>query len=61
MRRLKIWQRTTMKQERTLNLSILNIERNVTNSLGTKTIIDKFTVASVADRSVVLILNIKFI
>jgi hypothetical protein len=50
MRRLKTWQRTTMKQERTLNLLILNIERNVTNSLGTKTIIDKFTVASVADR-----------
>ncbi|KAF0702366.1 zinc finger MYM-type protein 1-like, partial [Aphis craccivora] len=42
MRRLKTWQRTTMTQERFLNLSIINIERDLTNSLETKTIIDKF-------------------
>jgi len=35
-----------MKQERFSNLSILNIERDVTNSLKTKKIIDKFAVAN---------------
>jgi len=52
MRRLKTWQRTTMKQERFSNLSILNIEEDVTNSFDTKTIIDKF---AVANRKLVLI------
>jgi len=42
MRRLKTWQRTTMTQERFSNLSIINIERDLTNSLEPKTIIDKF-------------------
>jgi len=46
MRRLKTWQRTTMTQERFSNLSIINIERDLTNSLETKTIIDKFRAAN---------------
>lgn len=45
MRRLNTWQRTTMTQERFSNLSIINIERDLTNSLETKTIIDKFGAA----------------
>lgn len=46
MRRLKTWQRTTMQQEWFSNLSILNIERDVTNTLDTQTIIEKFAVAN---------------
>ena len=42
MWRLKTWQRATMKQNRFSNLSIINIERDVTNSLKTKTIIEQF-------------------
>jgi len=41
-----------MKQERFSNLSLLNIERDITNTLDTKTIIENF---SVTDRKLVLI------
>ena len=43
MRRIKNWLRTTMRQERFSNLSILNIERDITNNLDTKTIINQFS------------------
>lgn len=43
MQRIKNWLRTTMTQEKFSNLSILNIERVVTISLDTKTIIHTFS------------------
>jgi len=42
MRKIKIWMRTNMTQERFTNLSLLNIENDLTNRLKTKNIINEF-------------------
>lgn len=42
MRRIKNWMRSSMTQERFTNLSLLNIEKDLTNKLKTENIINEF-------------------
>jgi len=46
MRRIKNWLRTSMLQQRFSNLSILNIERDITNNLKSEQILNKFNLHS---------------
>jgi len=43
MRRIKNWLRSSMGQERFVNLSILCIERDIANIIDTQVIVDKFS------------------
>jgi len=42
MRRIKNWLRTSMLQQRFSDLSILNIERDLSNKIQTETVLDRF-------------------
>ena len=46
MRRVKNWLRTSILQQRFSNLSILNIERDITNNLKSEQILNKFNLHS---------------
>jgi len=46
MRQIKNWLRTSMLQQRFTNLSILNIERDITNSLKSEQILNKYNLQS---------------
>lgn len=53
MRRVKTWLRSTMIQERFTNLSIIHIERNISNNIDTEKILNNF--ANANDRKIPLI------
>jgi hypothetical protein len=42
MRRVKNWLKTSMLQQRFSDLSILNIERDLSNRIQTETVLDRF-------------------
>ncbi|CAI6356558.1 unnamed protein product [Macrosiphum euphorbiae] len=42
MRRIKNWLRTSMLQQRFSDLSILNIERDLSNKIQTETVLDRY-------------------
>ncbi|KAF0752083.1 Dimer Tnp hAT domain-containing protein [Aphis craccivora] len=43
MRRIKTWVRTSMRQERFTNLSILHIEKGLIKNIDTECILNKFS------------------
>jgi len=52
MRRVKTWLRSTMIQERFSNLSIIHIERDISNNIDSEEILNKFAIAN--DRKIPL-------
>lgn len=46
MRKIKNWLRTSMNQDRFTNLSIIYIERDLSNDLSNEQILDKFAISN---------------